>query len=715
MKQVIQDYGSGELQLVNSPRPSVSQTGIVVKNHYSVVSAGTERSMIEFANKNLLKKARERPDLVKQVLAKAKTDGILEAYQSATHRLNQPVPLGYSCAGEVIEVGDDVTEFAVGDQVACGGAGYASHAEVTAIPQNLATRIPEEVSTREASFTTVGAIALQGVRRADLSPGERVGIIGLGLVGKLVVQILDAYGFPTFGMDIQQAQVERTIKSGLDEGAVIGQDDIEERVESFTDGHGLDAVVIAASTESDQPVELAGSICREKGNVSVIGNVGMDLPRDPYFEKELDFGVSRSYGPGRYDRTYEEKGFDYPIGHVRWTENRNMSEFLRLLAEESVDVEPLITHRFPFDEALEAYDLILEEHEEAVTGVVLEYDAEQEHENRIQFDQHSPEAQDDIGVGLVGGGTFAEGTILPIVNDLDVSLVGIATSTGTTSRHIAEKFDFEYATTDYTDLLDDDTIDIIIVATRNNLHAQIATQALKRDKDVHVEKPLAINRAELRDVSNAARESTGRLMVGFNRRFAPQSVHIKEQLEGRSTPVMINYRVSVDQLPSEHWVKDPTEGGGRIIAELCHFVDYLQFLTDSRPEQVHATSISPGGAHDTDDNLDVTVSFADGSIGNIMYTTLGDPSTPKESVEVFAESTTQSIQNYKSGRIVSLSQKKGHKQQFQSMVSSIQDGQPSPIPTVELIRSTAMTFEIQRSIRENQAIQVSENGLTNRN
>lgn len=712
MKQVIQDYGSGKLQIVEAPRPNVDPTGIVVQTHHSVVSAGTERSMIEFANKNLLQKARERPDLVKQVIDKAKTDGILDAYNSATHRLNQPVPLGYSCAGEVVAVGEQVTEFSVGDRVACGGAGHASHAEAVAVPQNLAARIPDSVSMRDASFMTIGAIALQGVRRADVSPGERIGVIGLGLVGKLVVQILDAYGFPTFGMDIQRGEVETATQLGLDAGATIGSDDVAERVDNFSDGHGLDAVIIAAGTDSDQPVELAGEICRDRGNISVIGNVGMDLPRDPYFEKELDFGVSRSYGPGRYDRTYEDRGLDYPIGHVRWTENRNMVEFLRLLAEESVDVEPLITHEFQFEDALSAYDLIFDdETDEDVTGVVLDYDTSQDHSDTLQFRDATPPARDTVGVGLVGGGTFAEGTILPALDDLDVSLVGIATSSGTSSRHVAEKFDFDYATTDYTRVLDDDAVDLVIIATRNDLHAEIATEALERDKDVHVEKPLALDRDELGAVADAARASSGRLMVGYNRRFAPQSASIKSYLTDRSTPVMVNYRVSVDRLPKDHWVRDPDEGGGRIVAELCHFVDYLQFITDAVPERVTATPISADGAHDTADNLNVTVSFTDGSVGNILYTTLGSPSTPKEHVEIFAEGDTHTIENYKSGKFVPLSQEKGHEQQFEALVSVIREGEPAPISTTELVRSTLLTFEVQRSIRENQAVSLSESLL----
>ncbi|KAA9398351.1 oxidoreductase [Haloarcula sp. CBA1130] len=709
MKQVIQDYGSGELQVVEAPRPSASPTGIVVQTHHSVVSAGTERSMIEFANKNLLQKARERPDLVKQVVDKAKTDGILDAYQSATHRLNQPVPLGYSCSGEVVAVGDEVTEFSVGDRVACGGAGHASHAEVVAIPRNLAAHIPDGVSTRDASFMTLGAIALQGVRRADLTPGERVGVIGLGLVGKLVVQILDAYGFPTIGMDIAHRQVEAAAPLGLDAGLTIGADDVAESVNNFTDGHGLDAVVIAAGTDSNQPVELAGSLCRDQGTVSVIGNVSMDLPRDPFFEKELDFGVSRSYGPGRYDRMYEEQGLDYPFGHVRWTENRNMSEFLRLLAEESVDVAPLVTHEFPFEDALAAYDLIFDdESDEDVTGVVLQYDSKQEHSDRLQFRHSTPQPQDSVGVGLVGGGTFAEGTILPALEGLDVSLVGVATSSGTSSRHVAKKFGFEYATTDYTQVVSDDDVDLVVVATRNNLHADIAVEALDQNKDVHVEKPLALNRTELRAVADAARDSAGRLMVGFNRRFSPMSTRIREELSNRSTPLMVNYRVSVDRLPSDHWVQDPEEGGGRIVAELCHFVDYLQFITESVPERLTATPITSGGAHSGEDNIDVTVSFADGSVGNILYTTLGDPSSPKEYVEIFGEQETHTITNYKTGKIIPLSQEKGHEQQFEAFISSIREGEPSPIPTTELVRSTLMTFAIQRSVRENRTVTLSE-------
>jgi len=705
MRQVIQDYGSGELQLVEAPRPSVSPGEVLVRNHHSVVSAGTEQSMIEFANKNLLQKARERPDLVRQVIEKAKTDGVLDAYQSATNRLNQPVPLGYSCAGEVVAVGEDVTDFSVGDRVACGGAGQASHAEVVAVPRNLVTHIPDEVATDEAAFTTLGAIAMQGVRRAELTVGERVGVVGLGLVGKLVVQILDAYGFQTIGLDVDSAQVERASELGLDAGATIGEDDVAERVDNFTDGHGLDGVIVAASTDSSQPVEQAGELCRDKGSVSVIGNVGMDLPRDPYFEKELDFGVSRSYGPGRYDRAYEEEGLDYPIGYVRWTENRNMGEFLRLLAEESVDVEPLITHEFAFEDALSAYDLILDDDsDEHVTGVVLEYDTDRDHGETLTFERREGVPRDEVGIGLIGGGTFAQGTLLPALSDLPVSFVGVATASGTSARHVAEEFDFGYATTDYEEVLDDDAVDLVVVATRNNLHAEIAVEALDRDKDVHVEKPLALDREELRAVAKATQESSGRLMVGFNRRFAPQSQRIAQQLAGRSTPLMVNYRVSVDRLSSDHWILDPEQGGGRIVAELCHFVDFLQFMADAPPEHLHATTISPDGAHDTEDNVNVTVRFADGSVGNVMYTTLGGPSTPKEQVELFAETSTHSIANYKSGRIVPLSQEKGHTQQFEVFVDAIQQGDPSPIPPEELFWSTLMPLEVRRSIAETSVV-----------
>jgi len=406
MKQILQNYKSGDLELKDVPRPSLKKGGMVVKNHHSLVSAGTEKVMIELAKKSLAGKAKERPDLVKEVINKVKNDGLFATYQAVMTRLDEPNPLGYSCSGEVVEVGGQVEGFSVGDTVACAGAGYASHAEVVYVPENLVVSVPDGISTKNTSFVTLGAIALQGIRRAELTPGERVGVIGLGLIGQLTVQILKAYGFPVMGIDIDENQVKKTLELGLDEGVTIGKDDVENKSLSFSDGHGLDAVILTAATESSKPVELAGKICRERGRVSAVGLIGTEVPRDIYYDRELDFRISRSYGPGRYDKVYEEKGLDYPIGFVRWTERRNMKEFLRLVSEGRIELEPMITHTFPFEDALDAYELILENpDEEDYTGIVLEYDMEQEQSStlKLQKEKKSGLPDDKVRVGLIAG------------------------------------------------------------------------------------------------------------------------------------------------------------------------------------------------------------------------------------------------------------------------------------------------------------------------
>jgi len=435
MKQLLQNYKTGELKIAEVPAPALQPGGILVKNHYSLVSAGTERAAIEFAKQSLVEKARSRPDLLKQVLNKIKTDGLISTYHAAMQRLGEPLPLGYSCAGEVIEVGQEVEGFNKGDLVACGGGGYASHAEVVYVPKNLVAKVPNNVTAKEAAFVTLGAIAMQGVRRAELTPGERVAVIGLGLVGQLTVQILNAYGFPVLGLDISRRQVEKALNLGLQEGAVIGEDNVEKVASAFSNGRGVDAVIITAATKSNEPVELAGRICRDKGRVSAVGNIGLNIPRSIYYEKELDLRVSRSYGPGRYDPNYEERGIDYPIGYVRWTEKRNMEEFLRLISIGRVDVKPMITHVFKIEDALKAYELILENPDkEDFTAVVLEYDPAKEHKAKVVLETVPTFKRANvptINVGLIGGGNFAKSVILPNLKKLDkVHLKAVATAHG---------------------------------------------------------------------------------------------------------------------------------------------------------------------------------------------------------------------------------------------------------------------------------------------
>jgi len=701
MKQVQQDFGSGELRLSDVPNPAVKPEGVLVRTHHSAVSAGTESSMINLAKKSLVGKAKERPDLVKEVLNKARNDGLVATYQSVTSRLDDPMPLGYSCAGEIIAVGKNVEQFSVGDQVACGGAGYATHSEVNYVPENLCVPLPKDVSSADGAFVTLGAIAMQGIRRLDLSPGETVAVIGLGLIGHLTVGILDAYGYPVLGTDIDSSRVARANDYGLTTGIVLGEGDPKTAAKDLGPSEGVDAVLIAASTDSNDPVELAGDLCREQGRVSVVGQVGMDIPREVYYDKELDVRISRSYGPGRYDRIYEEKGLDYPVGHVRWTENRNMQEFVRLLSDR-LSVAPLVTHRFDIEEASKAYDVILGD--ESPLGVLLEYEHDELLDDRIDLPRSSRPSKrstaETLSVGLVGAGNFAKQSLLPVVdNSNEFSLHAVVTGTGKTAKHIGEKYGARYCTTNYEEILNDEAIDVVVVATRHNLHAPVAVGALERGKDVHVEKPPALDREELTKVVAAEQNSAGRLMVGYNRRFAPSSKRVQAAFSRSETPLMMNYRVNADRIPADHWIHDPAVGGGRVVGEICHFVDFSQAVTDSLPKRVYATEVDRG----EDTNVQVTIDFMDDSVASILYTTLGDESAAKERVEVFGNGDIETIENFKPG-FLNLTQEKGHKEEFEAFAEAIRQGDPSPIGIKDIVYTSLSTFAVEESIQSGKPV-----------
>ncbi|MCY4732137.1 bi-domain-containing oxidoreductase [Natronomonas gomsonensis] len=702
MHQLQQNFDSGELELVDVPEPRFSSNGVLVDTRYSLVSAGTEQMLIDLAKKSLLGKVKERPDLVKQVVEKARKDGLKSTYRSVRSRLDKPLPLGYSCSGRVIDVGEDITDLSVGDLVACGGAGYATHAEVNHVPENLCVHVPDSVELRDASFTTVGAIALQGIRRLDPTPGEKIAVIGLGLVGRLTTKLLSAYGHPVLGIDIDPSKVEEATE--LTTGAVIGEDDVEQAAEAFSGGSGVDGVIITAATDSDQPVEMAGDITREGGRVSVVGDVGMDIPREQYYDKELDFRLSRSYGPGRYDRAYEEKGYEYPIGYVRWTEKRNMAEFVRLLNAGKISLEDLVSHTFPFDDALEAYDLILEGGD--YTGVVLEYDQKEENRSqRIELESVSKRSVSGrLSVGMIGAGSFATSTLLPTILKIDdLDITAVASATGVSGKTVGEKYGAEYVTTDYEEIIEDESIDLVVVATRHNLHAEIAVKALEARKDVHLEKPPVLDREELQAVVAAEQASDGRLMVGYNRRFSEPAREIKEQLSGRDSPFMAQYRINAGAVPSDHWTIDPEEGGGRIVGEVCHFVDLLQFFSGSDPERVYATGPAVPEDSPTRQNVQAIIEFGDGSTGTITYTTLGDDSGGKESLEVFHGGETFRIDDFKTGRL-GLSQSKGFETEFRKLVDAIHNDKGAPIQIWEIVGTSLATFAVENTMTSNTPI-----------
>ncbi len=726
MKQLLQNFRTGKLKLEDVPDPALLPGGVVVRNHHSLVSAGTERAAVAFARQSLLGKARARPDLVRQVVNKARTDGILAAYRAAKGRLDTFSPLGYSCAGEVLEVGPEVGEVSRGDLVSCAGAGYASHAEVVSVPKNLLAKLPEGVSSRQGAFATVGAIALQGIHRAELSPGERVAVIGLGLVGQITAQILRAYGFPVLGLDVNPTRVSEAARWGMELGAVIGRDEPEQVALGFSKGAGVDAVIITAAADNSEPVDLAGRLLRERGRVSVVGDVGMDIPRRLYYERELDLRVSRSYGPGRYDPSYEERGIDYPIAYARWTEQRNMEEFLRLIALGRVDVDGMTTHTFPFDHAQDAYTLITENPDkEAFLGVLLEYDAENRPLQRrleLRTTTARPKGTAPVRVGLIGGGAFARESILPSLKKLDtVRVRAIATASGRTAQDLAKRSGSDYATADYRELLEDKDIDLIIVATRHNLHASIAIEALEAGKHVHVEKPLALNLDDLRRVALAASDSPGHLAVGFNRRFAPLAIETRDHFSSRSTPLAAQYRVNAGFVPPGHWVHDPLEGGGRVLGEVCHFVDLLQFLIGSAPAGVYATRLPASGRQVlADDNVLAILDFADGSRGSILYSALGADAMPKELVEMLGGGKSAVLDNFrtlhlyggkgKSTRTSPLD--KGHHGQFRALIDAIKQGGEPPIPLEEILLSSLATLCIAQSLNVSSPVRVDIQSLS---
>jgi len=708
MKQVFLNLKAKKIELMDIPAPALRPGGVLVKNYFSLISSGTERQIISLGEKNLFEKARARPDQVRQAINKIKADGVLSALNAVKTKLDDALPLGYSSVGEVSQVAPEVKEFKVGDLVACAGQNYASHAEVIFVPKNLCVKINADTDLKAASFITLGAIAMQGIRRANLTQGESVAVLGLGLIGQLTVQILKAYGFSVVGIDNKEKMENFAKDFGLDLNLTIGKDDIQESILKFTDGQGVDAVIITASTKTNQPIELAGQILRSKGRVSAVGDVDLSIPRKIYYEKELDFFISRSYGPGRYDNEYEEKGRDYPIEYVRWTEKRNMEEFLRLCQDKKIHPEKLITNVFGIEKFKEAYDYILNPKKEAL-AILFEYQHNKEIERTILFESNKKFEKKDkvINVGLIGAGSFAKSTILPILSRIqEVNLKAVASAEGKDARNIAKKFGSSFITTDYKTILDDKDIDLVIVATRHNLHSKIAAEALNKNKDVHIEKPLALNMAQLKEVIYAAKNSKGRMVVGFNRRFSPAVAESKNFFGKNSGPFFITIRINAGFLAKNHWTKDPEEGGGRIIGEVCHFVDLVQCLAESPISRVFATNLSKA----SDEDVLISLSLGDGSQASIIYTTQAPNSLPKECIEIIGGGKTARIENFKSWSFYSakgkktkklfLSQDKGHKNEFAATIDAIKNAKAFPIPLKEIINSTFATFKILESLKD---------------
>lgn len=714
MKQILQSYRTGELWIAEVPVPACGRGGVLVQTRASVVSSGTEETARMFAKKSAIGKAWARPDLVGQVLKKVKTEGIGPTAKKVFARLDEPIGLGYSAAGEVVEAGREALGLKPGDRVAVAGAGYATHAEFNFVPQNLCAKIPEGVSYPDAAFATIGAVALQGVRQARPSIGERVAVIGLGLLGSLTVQILKANGCAVLGFDPDGDRVALAAKLGAD---VAVDTDPEKACDAFTEGRGADAVIITAAAPGNEPVIYAAEMSRYKGRVIAVGTVGMNVPREAFYRKELDLRLSMSYGPGRYDPAYEERGRDYPFAYVRFTAQRNMESFLYLVQQGKVTPEALVTHRLAFDDALDAYALLEGKMPKGRTldskylGILLEYPKNALLERAVRCGEAAGSGDDEIGVCLIGAGNFAKGVLLPHLTKLrGVGLTGVCTRTGKSAQRTARQFKFGLATTEPAALLEDGDTDAAFIATRHDSHASLVSAALRAGKHVFVEKPLCIVEAELDEIERALKDARNAgqqpcLMVGFNRRFSPHARALQAAFENRTTPMVVSYRVNAGGIPPDSWLRDPSEGGGRIIGECCHFVDFCTALIGSEPATVTANSISSDRRDvAAEDSVVIAIQYADGSLATIQYLSEGHEDMPKERCEVFADGKSAVVDDFRTtrfyggGRKVRGKQAKGFAEELHAFLDVCRNGGAWPISWQSLVGTHRVCFGAVRSL-----------------
>ncbi|MCK5509407.1 MAG: bi-domain-containing oxidoreductase [Desulfobacterales bacterium] len=723
MQQFTQKLKDGNMQILEVPVPSLQRSHVLVKTHYSLVSAGTEASTVGTARKGYIGKAKERPQQVKQVISTLKNQGVMQTYRAVMKKLDSYSPLGYSCVGEVIDIAPDVRGFSVGDLIACGGLS-ASHSEVVTVPANLCVQLKSDTDLKQAAYNTLGAIALQGVRQADLRLGETCAVIGLGLLGQLTALLLKAAGVRVIGIDINSAMVEIAEKNCLD--LALKRDDvgIEKKIQQFSDGLGCDVVIITAASSSLDPINFAGTISRKRGTVVVVGAVPTGFDREPHFyKKELQVKMSCSYGPGRYDPNYEDKGIDYPPAYVRWTENRNMQAFQELIYTKRIDVSYLTTHIFKLEDAPAAYDMMMAKSEPFI-GILIEYDPQitQISQRKIEIRTNTKPLNSTlrpstVSIGFIGAGSYAQSHLLPnIPKKNNVSLKGVMTASGTSSRSVAERFGFEFCTGNEKDILEDENINTIFIATRHDSHAEFVLTALRAGKHVFVEKPLCLTVQELEKISELLAESSKLkaqriLMVGYNRRFSPLAQIIKEKFgEG---PMSMVYRINAGYIPDDSWIQDTEFGGGRIIGEVCHFVDFLTFINGSLPVSVYAAAmVYPSYPNDV---LNISLKYKNGSIGTISYFSNGDKRLPKERVEIYANGCTAVLEDFRSLSVYAHGKKKdkklwgqnkGQKSEVRRFIGAILDGTGEVIPFEEIYSASLITFKIIESLRSGKCLKI---------
>lgn len=711
MNQVLQSLANGTIEVAEVPCPGVRPGHVLIRTSASLISAGTERMLVEFGKASLIAKARKHPDRVRQMMQKVKTDGLSATIKAVKTRLDEPLPLGYCNVGTVVDLGAGVTEFQIGDRVVSNGP----HAEVVCVPKNLCAKAPEGVSDEAAAFTVLGAIALQGIRLSEPTFGETFAVTGLGLLGQIASQVLKASGCKVLGLDLDSGRCELARSLGIDAVVLSADMDPVSIAESMTNGRGVDGVIVTAATSSSEPIRQAAHMCRKKGRIVLVGVTGLELDRADFYHKELSFQVSCSYGPGRYDPSYEQSGNDYPAAYVRWTAQRNFEAFLGALQAGTVSVERLISDRVPIEKAGEAYDLITSNGK--ALGVLLEYRSPLERSDADLLKRFVPRAQaaataaTSPSVAVLGAGLYARSVLLPTLRDADVARKIVTAGNGVASARAAKTFNFEASSTDTASALTDPGVNTVVIATRHDSHARLAAQALRNGKHVYLEKPLATNEEGLEEIIEAYEESRSggaQLMVGFNRRFAPLVVKLKEALALLREPKSFIMTVNAGSIPRDHWTQDPVSGGGRIIGEGCHFVDLLRHLAGAPISHVGAVGFHGGSEPPTPDTATVQLSFEDGSIGAIHYFANGPKSFPKERLEVFCGGRLAQIDNFRTligygwpgiGKMKAGGQDKGQSRSLNGFLDAVRAGREAPIPFEESVEVTLATFAIIESLK----------------
>ncbi|WP_291370441.1 MULTISPECIES: bi-domain-containing oxidoreductase [unclassified Acinetobacter] len=713
MKQIFQDLSKGGTSIVEAPSPQVSTGHLIISTSISLISAGTERMLVDFGKANVIDKARQQPEKVRMVLDKVKTDGLLTTYEAVQSKLNQPLPLGYCNVGIIQEVGKQVEGFKIGDRVVSNG----HHADVVKVPKNLCAKIPDNVSDEAASFTVLGAIALQGIRLAQPTLGESFVVIGAGLIGLMAIQLLKANGCRVLAVDFDQKKLELAKKYGAEIcNPALGQDPVTV-AEVFARGLGVDGVIITASTKSNDPVHQAALMCRQRGRIILVGVVGLELNRADFYEKELSFQVSCSYGPGRYDEFYEAKGNDYPIGFVRWTEQRNFVAVLDMMASGALDVETLVSHRFKFEDAVAAYEVLTNVRDSL--GIVLQYEhqVENRHFKRLDLPNYQFNSVAKVTLGCIGAGNYASRVLIPAFKKTNVNLHTIVTASGVNSVIHGEKAGFKIASSELNDIWQNSEINTCIIATRHNTHAKFVLDALNANKNVFVEKPLALNLADVDAIEDFYRSNSStakpHLMVGFNRRFSPQIQKMKQLLATVKQPKTFIMTMNAGAIPVDHWTQDPEIGGGRIIGEACHFIDLMRFLAGSKIVNYQVQGMGAQFDHDlVEDKACITLAFEDGSFGTIFYLANGSNAFPKERIEVFTSGKVLQLDNFRkmtgygwSGfkKMNLWSQDKGQENCTKAFVEAIEKGESTPIPLDEILEVARVTIQAAQLLREKQA------------